>query len=329
MGHGHHHVDPEAGDRRVAAAVAVNVALTVVQIVGGILSGSLALIADALHNFSDAVSLIIAFGARKIARRPRDEVMTFGYGRAEIVAALINYTTLIVIGVYLLYEAGARFLDPQPVAGWTIVIVAGFALAVDLVTAMLTYTMSKSSMNIRAAFLHNVADALGSVAVIVAGTLILLYDWRLVDPIVTVMIAGYILFQSFKEIGPVIRILMLGSPPDIETKAVLGAVRETDGVKDIHNAHFWQMTEHRAALDAHVVIEEGQWVRADAIRPRSRRRCTTGSTSPMPRLSWSARAMPAKRHRVSATTLATRKQMTFRAPRFKRRSSSFPRQIRS
>lgn len=266
MGHGHHHVDPEAGDRRVAAAVAVNIALTVVQILGGILSGSLALIADALHNFSDAVSLIIAFGARKIARRPRDEVMTFGYGRAEIVAALINYTTLIVIGLYLLYEAGARFLNPQPVAGWTIVIVAGFALAVDLVTAMLTFTLSKSSMNIRAAFLHNVADALGSVAVIVAGTLILLYDWRLVDPIVTVMIAGYILFQSFKEIGPVIRILMLGSPPEIETKAVLGAVRETDGVKDIHHAHFWQMTEHRAALDAHVVIEEGQWVRADAIK---------------------------------------------------------------
>lgn len=266
MGHGHHHVDPDAGDRRVAVAVTVNIALTVVQIIGGILSGSLALIADALHNFSDAVSLIIAFGARKIARRPRDETMTFGYGRIEIVAALINYTTLIVIGLYLLYEAGARFLDPQPVAGWMIVIVAGFALAVDVVTAMLTYTMSKSSMNIRAAFLHNVADALGSVAVIVAGTLILLYDWRLVDPIVTVMIAGYILYQSFREIGPVIRVLMLGSPPDIETDVVLQAVRAVDGVNSIHHAHFWQMTEHKAALDAHVVIDEGQWNRADEIK---------------------------------------------------------------
>ena len=267
MGHGHHHhVDPNAGDRRVFTAIVVNMALTVAQVIGGILSGSLALIADALHNFSDAISLIIAFAARKIARRPRDEKMTFGYGRVEIVAALINYTTLIIIGLYLLYEAGARFLDPQPVAGWMIVIIAGIALAVDVVTAMLTYSMSKNSMNIRAAFLHNVADALGSVAVIVAGTLILLYDWRLIDPIVTVMIAGYILWQSFREIGPVIRILMLGSPPDIKTDAVLRAIQGTDGVTGVHHAHFWQLNENSAALDAHVVIAEGQWERADEIK---------------------------------------------------------------
>ena len=269
MGHGHHHhVDLEAGDRRVFAAIAVNMGLTVAQIVGGIVSGSLALIADALHNFSDAISLIIAFGARKIARRPRDAEMTFGYGRVEVVAALINYTTLIVIGLYLLYEAAMRFADPQPVEGWLIVIIAGIALIVDAVTAALTYAMSKSSVNIRAAFLHNVADALGAVAVIVAGTLILLYDWRLIDPLVTVLIAGYILWQSFREIGPVIRILMLGSPPEIETDAVLDTVRGIDGVMGIHHAHFWQMDEHRAALDAHVVIAEGRWSDADAVKER-------------------------------------------------------------
>jgi cobalt-zinc-cadmium efflux system protein len=269
MGHGHHHhVDPEAGDRRVFAAIAVNLGLTVAQIVGGIISGSLALIADALHNFSDAISLIIAFAARKIARRPRDADMTFGYGRVEVVAALINYTTLIVIGLYLLYEAAMRFADPQPVEGWLIVIIAGIALIVDAVTAALTYAMSKSSVNIRAAFLHNVADALGSVAVIVAGALILLYDWRLIDPLVTVLIAGYILWQSFREIGPVIRILMLGSPPEIETEAVLETVRGIDGVTGIHHAHFWQMDEHRAALDAHVVISEGRWNDADAVKDR-------------------------------------------------------------
>ena len=181
-------------------------------------------------------------------------------------AALINYTTLIVTGLYLLYEAAMRFADPQDVEGWLIVVIAGIALVVDAATAMLTYTMSKSSVNIRAAFLHNVADALGSVAVIVAGTLILLYDWRLVDPIVTVLIAGYILWQSFREIGPVIRILMLGSPPEIETGAVLDTVRDLDGVAGIHHAHFWQMDEHRAALDAHVVIAEGRWSDADAVK---------------------------------------------------------------
>lgn len=269
MGHGHHHqVDPEAGDRRIFAAIAVNMGLTVAQIVGGIISGSLALIADALHNFSDAISLIIAFAARKIARRPRDAEMTFGYGRVEVVAALINYTTLIVIGLYLLFEAAMRFADPQPVEGWLIVIIAGIALVVDAVTAALTYAMSKSSVNIRAAFLHNVADALGSVAVIFAGTLILLYDWRLIDPLVTVLIAGYILWQSFREIGPVIRILMLGSPPEIETDAVLETVRGIDGVTGVHHAHFWQMDEHRAALDAHIVIAEGRWTDADAIKDR-------------------------------------------------------------
>ncbi len=268
MPHDHVHIDPEAGDRRVFAAIAVNLGLTIAQIIGGIVSGSLALIADALHNFSDAISLITAFAARKIARRPRDADMTFGYGRVEVVAALINYTTLIVIGLYLLYEAAMRFVDPQPVEGWLIVIIAGIALIVDAATALLTYRMSKSSVNIRAAFLHNVADALGSIAVILAGTLILLYDWRLIDPIVTVMIAGYILWQSFREIGPVIRILMLGSPPDIETRGVLDAVRGVPGVTGIHHAHFWQMDEHHAALDAHVVIEEGRWNDADAIKER-------------------------------------------------------------
>jgi cobalt-zinc-cadmium efflux system protein len=269
MGHGHHHhVDPEAGDRRVFAAIAVNMGLTVAQAIGGVMSGSLSLIADALHNFSDAISLIIAFGARKIARRPRDAQMTFGYGRVEVVAALINYTTLIVIGLYLLYEAATRIADPQDVEGWIVVVIAGIALVVDVVTAMLTYAMSKSSVNIRAAFLHNVADALGSVAVIFAGTLILLYDWRLIDPIVTVLIAGYILWQSFREIGPVIRILMLGSPPEIETEAVLHTVRGIDGVTGIHHAHFWQMYEHRAALDAHIVIAEGRWNDADAVKDR-------------------------------------------------------------
>ena len=267
MGHGHHHhVDPDAGDRRVALAVLVNLGLTVVQVIGGIFAGSLALIADALHNFSDAISLIIAFGARKIARRPADAQMTFGYGRAEVVAALINYTTLIVIGLYLLYEATLRLFDPQGVDGWLVVIVAGVALAVDLVTAGLTFTLSKSSVNIRAAFLHNVADALGSIAVIIAGTLILLYDWRLIDPLVTFMIAGYILWQSLVEIRGVIRILMLGSPPDMETAKVMDHVRQIDGVADVHHAHLWQMDEHMAALDTHLVIDKGDWHRADAIK---------------------------------------------------------------
>ncbi len=115
------------------------------QILGGILSGSLALIADALHNFSDMAALVIAFAARKIARRPPDKRMTFGYGRIEIVAALINYTTLILMGVYLMYEGGMRLIDPPEVAGWTVVLMGGVALAVDTLTALLTYSMQKAA----------------------------------------------------------------------------------------------------------------------------------------------------------------------------------------
>jgi cobalt-zinc-cadmium efflux system protein len=230
------------------------------------LSGSLALIADALHNFSDMASLVIAFAARKIARRPADERMTFGYGRVEIVAALINYTTLIVIGFYLIYEGGMRMIDPPEVMGWTVVILGGIALVVDTLTAMLTYSMQKGSVNIRALFLHNLSDALASVAVIVGGTLIILYDMRWVDPAITIGIALYILYLSFTEIGAPIRTLMLGSPPDIDGNDVVRAIQIVDGVVDVHHVHLWQMQENAAALDCHIVVERDRMGEADKIK---------------------------------------------------------------
>lgn len=230
--------------------------LTVAQFIGGLLSGSLALIADAVHNLSDALSLVIAFGARRIARRPADDDMTFGYGRAEVVAALINLTTLIVIGVLLLYEGAARLFDPPDVQGWIVVILAGVALIVDLATVLLTIRMARTSMNIRAAFLHNLADALGSVAVIVAGTLILLYDWRLVDPIVTILIAAYILWHAGSEMPPVIRLLMLGAPSSAETDAVRDTLAGVPGVKRAYHVHLWQIDEHRISVEAHLAIDD-------------------------------------------------------------------------
>jgi cobalt-zinc-cadmium efflux system protein len=264
--HGHTHIDPESGDRRVSIAIWANGLLTVAQIVGGILSGSLALIADALHNFSDMASLVIAFVARKIARRPADERMTFGYGRIEIVAALINYTTLILIGFYLIYEGGMRMIDPPEVAGWTVVILGGVALVVDTLTALLTYSMQKGSVNIRALFLHNLSDALASVAVIIGGSLIILYDMRWVDPAITIGIALYILYLAFTEIGGPIRTLMLGSPPDIDNAAVVEAMRSVDGVADVHHVHLWQMEEDKAALDCHVVLTAGGWGKIEKIK---------------------------------------------------------------
>ncbi|MFZ1727365.1 MAG: cation diffusion facilitator family transporter [Albidovulum sp.] len=254
---GHHHLDPEAGDRKVALAVAVNLALTVAQVAGGIVSGSVALIADAMHNLSDAVSLIIAFLARRIARRPATPEMSFGYGRAEVVAALVNYTTLIVISVWLGYEALARLIDPPEVTGWIVVALAGFALVIDLITAALTWRLAKDSMNIRAAFLHNLADAGTSVAVIVSGTLIMLYDWRLADPLITLGISVWILWHALSEIGPVIRILMLAAPPEIAAADIQRVIEDHAGVEGVHHLHLWQMDEKRTSLEAHLVLAEG------------------------------------------------------------------------
>ncbi|WP_341213828.1 cation diffusion facilitator family transporter [uncultured Limimaricola sp.] len=274
--HSHAHLDPESGDRRVSIAIWANALLTVAQIVGGIFAGSLALIADALHNFSDMASLVIAFAARKIARRPADSTMTFGYGRIEIVAALINYTTLILVGFYLIYEGGMRMIDPPEVRGWTVVILGGIALVIDALTAGLTYSMQKGSVNIRALFLHNLSDALASVAVIIGGTLILLYDLRWVDPAITIGIALYILYLALTEISGPIRTLMLGSPPDLDSDAVVQAMRDADGVRDVHHVHLWQMQEHEVALDCHVVLDDQGWARIESVKADIKSRLKDG-----------------------------------------------------
>lgn len=268
--HHHHHIDPKTGDGRMALAVGVNILLTVAQIVGGILSGSLALIADALHNLSDALSLFIAFFARKIARRPADDIMTFGYGRAEVVAALINYTSLILVGLWLAFEAIMRFLDPQPVDGWLVVGLASLALVIDLVTAWLTFRMAKDSVNIRAAFLHNVADALGSVAVIVAGIAILVFGWLWIDPAITLLIAAYILWMALGEMGSVIRILMLGTPEHLSPQDVTATIMAVEGVDDLHHLKLWSAQEHETALTAHIVIAHSAWGNVAWIRQNIR-----------------------------------------------------------
>lgn len=256
MGPAHQHgIDESIGDRRLGLAIAVNVLLTVAQVVGGAVSGSLSLIADALHNFSDAASLLIAWVARKIGRQPADHFRTFGYKRAEVIATLINLVTLVLIGLYLIFEALWRIYEPQIIEGWIVVIVAAVALVIDVATAVLTYTMSKHSMNIRAAFLHNVSDALASVGVIIAGSLILLYDWYWSDTLLTLIIAGYVLYQAATLFPKTIHILMQGTPEGISIEEVINAMENITGVSNVHHVHIWQLDEHSNALEAHVVID--------------------------------------------------------------------------
>ena len=258
--HAHHHHDTRGmGDRRLLGAVALNVLLTAGQVAGGVVSGSLSLVADALHNLNDAASLGLALMARRIARRPADERRTFGYRRAEVIGALINLTALILIGLYLIAEAVRRFFDPRPVEGWIVVIVGGVALLVDIATAALTYVMSRGSMNIKAAFVHNLADALGSLAVVVAGTLVLLYNLTIADVIATLAIAAYILYQGFGMMGQSVRVLMASVPPGLDLDELVREIEGAGGVRSTHHLHAWQLDEHHTALEAHIVI-----ARADA-----------------------------------------------------------------
>lgn len=261
MTHAHHHHHHHAltsgpgGDRKLVVAIGINVVLTVAQIIGGVFSGSLALIADAIHNLSDAAALAIALIARRIARVPADDDHTFGHGRAELIAAVFNLSWLIFIGIFLIFEAIKRLIDPQPVEGWTVVIVAGIALAVDLWTVFLTFRMAKESMNIRAAFIHNMSDALASLGVIIGGVLILTFGWLFVDAIVTLAIAGYILVHAGIEIPKVIHILMQGVPKDLEVSVVTADLKQVDDVIDIQHVHIWHIDEHRRSFEAHIVVD--------------------------------------------------------------------------
>lgn len=254
--HDHHH-GSDLGTRRLAWAVAINLLLTAAQVVGGVLSGSLSLVADALHNFSDAAGLLLALVARKISKRPADAQRTFGYGRAEVVGGLINLTSIMVIAGYLLIEAITRTFDRPEIDGWMVVIVAGIALVVDVATAVLTYSMSKGSVNIKAAFLHNIADALASVAVIITGTLIILFDWYWTDIVATIGISVYIVWMSWSPMKRCIRLLMQSTPEHLSLDIISAAMAGVPGIEGVGHLHVWPIDETTVSLEARIGIQGG------------------------------------------------------------------------
>ena len=251
--HGGHHHHEHSNDKNLIVAISINLFLTFAQFFGGLISGSLALIADAIHNLSDAVSLGIAIFARAIGRKTADEFRTFGYKRAEVIAALINLTLMLIISLYLIYEAIWRFIEPQIISGWIVIIIAGIALIVDLYTSVITYRLSENNMNMKAAFLHNLSDALASIGVVIAGSLILLYEWFWVDSLITMIIAGYILLQTFKMFPNSVNFLMDATPNNISIRDVKTSMSLIEGVEDVHHIHVWNLDEQRVALEAHVV----------------------------------------------------------------------------
>lgn len=253
MAHNHTHAYPD-NERSLFIAIVINLALTAVQVVGGLVSGSLSLLADALHNFSDAGALIIAYAAQKISGLPADKDMTYGYGRAQILGALINSVTLVIVGLYLIYEAVTRLNSPESIDGWIVIWVATVALVVDVATALLTHSGSKDSINMRAAFIHNLSDAMASVVVIVSGILILNFDVYWVDPIATFVISIYILYHSTGLIKSSVKTLMQAVPEGINREEVVFELLKLEGVLDIHHSHIWELNEKFRTFEAHIKI---------------------------------------------------------------------------
>src|SRR6056297_1869523 len=184
-------------DNRLIWAVIINHVLTIGEVVAGIFSGSLALLSDAAHNFNDANALLIAYIARKISRKQANERYTFGYRRAELLGAVVNLTLLAVIGLYLVYEGIRRFVEPEEITGWLMAAASILALVIDLGTALLLRAMSRGSLNVRAAFVHNLVDAVGSVAVLIGAGAIIYLGWNWVDPLLTLFLSAYILYQVY------------------------------------------------------------------------------------------------------------------------------------
>lgn len=286
-GHGHSHSHGKsASTTRLVLAVVFNFLITAAEFVAGFVAGSLTLLADAAHNLSDTASMGISLAARKISTRAADRRRTFGYERAELIGAFINLTTLILIALYLLVQAAQRFFDPRTaIDGQLMLIVGAITLAGNVATAFVLYRPAKGSLNVKSAFVHIVADALGSVAVILGGWLIASYGWTVVDPILTAAIALYILAHSYKMLRETISILMESAPKGFDFDETVEAVLALEGVEDLHHVHVWRLDEQRVALEAHVAIARrdlGEMERIkEAVKARLRERGIHHSTLEM------------------------------------------------
>jgi cobalt-zinc-cadmium efflux system protein len=263
----HDHLIKSTG-RRLFITMVLNFVITVAEIVGGIISGSLALISDALHNFSDGISVIVSYIALKLKDRDHSFRHTFGLKRAEIFAAVINAAVLIGISVYLFYESVLRLLQPSEVHGSIMIAIASVGLVANVLGVLLLKRDSHHSMNIRSSYLHLLGDALSSVSVIVGG--ILIYFWKIywVDPVLTILIGLYILKQSFHLLSESVHVLMEGAPENISIEEIRDVIENLTGVDDIHHVHLWTVGENDVHLEGHINIQDMKVSEADVLRQK-------------------------------------------------------------
>lgn len=244
----------------------LNFVITAAEIIGGLLSGSLALLSDAIHNFSDGVSIVISYTAIRLRERPNSPRHTFGFKRAEVFAAVINSSALIVITVFLFIEAIKRFINPVPIHGQMMFIVAAIGLVANVIGTLLLRRGAKSSMNIKATYLHLLTDAISSVGVILGGLVIYLWNVFWLDPVITILIGVYIFKEAYEIIKETAHILMEGAPKDLSIDKIGSAIEGIPGVRDIHHVHAWSVGEHDNHLEAHIDVDDMMVSRADGIR---------------------------------------------------------------
>ncbi|MEX0997178.1 MAG: cation diffusion facilitator family transporter [Flavobacteriaceae bacterium] len=257
MGHDHHHhKSSQVKGSRVLFSIVLNLLLTVAQLIGGIISGSLALISDTLHNFSDVVSLSISYIANKLIRKEASYKRTFGYKRAEIMAAFINSSTIVVVAFYLIYEAIHRFITPQEIGSDIVIWMALLGIAVDGFSMLLLKKDSDKNMNMKSAYLHMLSDLASSVAVLIGGLLMKFYEIWWVDGVLTLIIALYLIYVGYDLLKKSFKVLMLYTPEEVKVEEITKKVNELPGIKSMHHIHIWQLNEDEVHLEAHLEFNE-------------------------------------------------------------------------
>ncbi len=264
MAHNHHH-NNQLNRTRLLIAFLMNVVITVVEIIGGLLSGSLSLISDALHNFSDAAAIVISYIAIKLSGRAKDFKYTFGLKRAQIIAAIINASVLVAISIYLFKEAFMRLINPMPVEGFTMIWVALIGLVANIVGTLILRQGAKGNMNIRSTYLHLLSDALSSMGVVLGGLLIYFANIYWVDPALTILISVYILKESFEILKQALKIVLMASPPDISLSNIKKSLESINGVENIHHVHIWQLDENDVHFEAHAETPDLKISQTDKI----------------------------------------------------------------
>lgn len=251
-----HIIKHEVKSNNLVFSILLNLLITVAQIVGGIISGSLALISDALHNFSDVLSLVFSLVAHKLSRRKASIDQTFGLKRAELIAAFVNAATLIIVAFILIYGAAERFFNPHEIESNLVIWLAALGILVNGLSVVLLKKDADHNLNMKSAYLHLLTDMMASVAVLVGGLLMKFYGWFWVDSVMTILIAIYLIIVGYDLIIKATKMLMLFTPEHIDIKEIVREVHKISGAGKLHHIHVWHLNEEEIHLEAHLDCPE-------------------------------------------------------------------------